>query len=197
MAAESFKKQLGKYRLKSPLSPVEKGLQQKDVSVQTASSVVGKMSANEIRKMLPKVNKLSDLQKNLKKVSGFKEPSPAKKVRPPPKLTKGSFSLEIVSPSKKPPASSPRKAAAPDPTVKASPRKRLDFDSAAKSAPNQGDRDLLPLPMSYTRLKKTFSSLDSMVATRHNRHQAIPVETFMEEIRRATGVTTKHLKQIR
>ncbi len=122
-------------------------------------------------------------------------PAPDQKLEPAlpaPKLTKSSFSLEILSPTKK--SSSPKKASA-DPSAKASPRKRLDFGSDARGEA-QGLPGDLPIPREYRRLSVLFQKVDGIVAIRHNRKQKIRLD-FLLENARDIRVTEKHLKQIR
>ena len=166
---------------------------------QLRRKLASKPTPEEVKKVLGRVNKLSDLKQRFQKLS---------KASQPPKLSDDSFSIEILSPTKK--GKSPMKAsvaaASPVPAAKASPRKQLTFggeeeDSKPRTVPSGAElpSTLLPLPKSYQKLTKAFKIMDGLVAFRHNRAEAVFVDTVLAGVQNATRkrFTEKELAQIR
>ncbi len=147
-----------------------------------------KPTADEIKRQLGRVSKLSDLQARLRKIESLKVPHPAKTTGCSiPRLSKAPVDLVITSPIKQTPMKSP---------YKASPKKQLAF-SHKVVLPQPTEHT--PLPRSYRQLADFFRQMDGLVAMMFNRGQIVTVKKLCESVQQSTKKTfgDKQLRQIR
>ena len=167
-----------------------------------------KASPADVKKRLGSTNKLQVLQARLKGLSESPEKPTARKALfvdenssdrktltspfTSPTLSRKGIDLEVEV----------RKPIIPSSPFKASPRKQA-LEKAEKVVDKTKDllqaSSNLPLPKSYKDLLEVFKKFDGVVAIKHNRNQAMPLDVIKDDVKIALrrALTDKNLQQIR